>query len=63
MSKRLEPHQVIKCLSCPYATINANIVFCPFVKGSCAKVPSTIETPNQTLLNAYERFTKKEDLK
>ena len=40
------------CLNCPYGKFIGDRFFCPFVEGSCIKIPKTIEHPDKDLIEA-----------
>ena len=40
------------CLNCPYGKFIVDRFFCPFVEGSCIKIPRTIEHPDKDLIEA-----------
>ena len=41
------------CLYCPYAKFIGDRFFCPFVEGTCYKIPSTLVNPNPEIVDNF----------
>lgn len=42
------------CMGCPYATFLGDRFSCPFVVGSCIRLPHTMERPDPTLIYGFD---------
>lgn len=41
------------CLNCSFAKFIGDRFFCPFIEGSCIRVPGTVKRPNQDKIDAH----------
>lgn len=47
------------CRGCVWATVNPPVFICPFVEGSCAKIPETLENPDPERLHKWVRAVRR----
>lgn len=46
------------CDGCGFATRLTDRIMCPFVEGSCVRLPGTVEEPNRELLGRRIRYDR-----
>ena len=42
------------CMNCPYSTFLGDRFSCPFVQGSCIRLPDTMTKPNPKLIYGFD---------
>ena len=46
------------CDGCGFATRLADRIMCPFIEGSCVRLPGSIENPNADILHSRIRYDR-----